>query len=159
MVYCVRKLHCKKFPSEVKMFRTYTNYNPQKFCNDLNDVNWESNIDVVAGSQAEDLTYVDQLWISFKNSFLAVANQHAPIIEKKIRGIQTPWMTGHIKYVMHQRDYYLNKAKKSELQEHWKMYRSLRNQVTLLIRKAKRNYITRNLLMITVITQKISGRQ
>ena len=71
---------------------------------------------------------------------MAVANQHAPIIEKKIRGIQTPWMTGHIKYVMHQRDYYLNKAKKSELQEDWKMYRSFRNQVTLLIRKAKCNY-------------------
>ena len=67
MVYCVQKLHCKKFPSEVKMFRTCTNYNPQKFCNDLNDVNWESNIDVVPGSQAENLTYVDQLWISFKN--------------------------------------------------------------------------------------------
>ena len=60
-------------------------------------------------------------------------------MSKKIRGKQTPWMSGQIKKVMYQRDNQLKKAKRSNRDKDWKLYRSLRNQVTAQIRKAKCN--------------------
>ena len=71
-----------------------------------------------------------RLWISFKNSFLSIVDKHAPLITKKNpRGIESPWMSGEIKKVMHQHDFQLRKARRSNADEDWKTYRSLRNQV------------------------------
>ena len=61
-------------------------------------------------------------------------------MSKITRGIQTPWMSGQIKKGMYQRDHQLKKARLSNTDEDWKLYRSLRNQVTAQIRKAKCNY-------------------
>ena len=83
---------------------------------------------------------LNQLWISFKNSFLSIVGKHAPLITKKTRGIESPWMSGQIKKAMHQRDFQLRRARRSNADEDWKTYRSLHNQVTLLIRKTKHSY-------------------
>lgn len=139
MIYCVRKLHCKKLPSEIKTFRNYAKYEHNKFCDELKRVDWQTECDAL-GNQTESIHYVDQLWTSFKHLFIAVADKHAPLMSKKTRGIQTPWMSGQIKNVMYQRDHHLKKARLSNRDEDWNLYRSLRNQVTSQIRKAKCNY-------------------
>ena len=139
MIYCVRKLHCKKLPAEIKTFRNYAKYEQNKFCEELKRVDWQIECDAL-GNQTESVHYVDQLWTSFKHLFIAVADNHAPLMSKKTRGKQTPWMSGQIKKVMYQRDNQLKKAKLSNRDEDWKLYRSLRNQVTAQIRKAKCNY-------------------
>lgn len=41
---------------------------------------------------------------------------------------------------MHERDYFLKKARKSGLTEDWSTYRCLRNRVTNTIRRAKESY-------------------
>ena len=60
MIYCVRKLHCKKIPAERKTFRSYVYYEPDKFCNELKHVNWEKDADTL-GYQTESMYHVDQL--------------------------------------------------------------------------------------------------
>ena len=57
MIYCVRKLHCKKIPAEVKTFRSYANYEPDKLCDELKHVSWEKDVDTL-GNQTESLYYV-----------------------------------------------------------------------------------------------------
>ena len=41
LVYCVRKINCKKFPAQTKLFRNYAKYNNEAFCSDLGNVDWE----------------------------------------------------------------------------------------------------------------------
>ena len=74
-----------KFPPVTKTFRSYANYESEKFCAELKRVNWEEDVDA-PGNKSDNLCYVDQLWLSFRKLFLAVADKHAPLISKKNSG-------------------------------------------------------------------------
>ena len=89
----------------------------------------------------ENVICVDKLWLNFKSAFLKVADRHAPLIQKRVRGVvNCPWMTGQIKKDIHQRDYFLKKARKSSRDEDWLAYKSMRNRVTNSVKRAKQTY-------------------
>ena len=67
------------------------------------------------------------------------------LINKRVRGRETPWITSKIKNSMRERDYFLTKARSGKSELDWSKYRNLRNMVTREIRKAKGRYY-RNLL-------------
>ena len=80
---------------------------------------------------------VDKLWLNFKSAFLKVADRHAPLIQKRVRGVDNcPWMTGQIR----QRDYFLKKARKSSHDGDWLAYKSMRNRVTNSVKREKQTY-------------------
>lgn len=83
----------------MKTFRNYAKYEHDKLCEELKRVDWRTECDP-SGNQMEGIH-----WTSFKNLFIAIADKHAPLISKRTRSIQTPWMSGQIKKVMYQRDY------------------------------------------------------
>ena len=140
MIYCIRKLNWMKAPPEVKVFRNYAKYDPAKFCDDLRGVDWDGNVDS-SGTTNEHNVCVDELWSNFKSSFLTVADRHAPLIQKRVRGLDNcPWMTGQIKRDIRQCEYFLRKARKSNRDEDWLAYRSARNRVSNTVRKAKHTY-------------------
>ena len=61
---------------------------------------------------------VDQLWHDFKNAFVSVADRHAPIIQRRVRGIDNcPWLNKEIKSDLRQRDYFRLKARKTNHSE------------------------------------------
>ena len=66
-----------------------------------------------SGTANENVICVDKLWLNFKSAFLKVADRHAPLIQKRVRGVDNcPWMTGQIKKDIRQRDYFLKKGEK-----------------------------------------------
>lgn len=69
-----------------------------------------------------------------------MADNHAPQIEKKVRGRNIPWLSNEIKKVMAERDHFYRQARRTNTELHWSRYKSLRNQVTAMIRKAKSSY-------------------
>ena len=73
------------------------------------------------------------------------ADKHTPLINKRVSGSETPWITSKIKNSMGERDHFPTKARSSKSQLDWSKYRNLRNTVTREIRKAKGRYY-RNLL-------------
>ena len=77
--------------------------------------------------------------------FLSTASNHAPLIEKRSRGIDCPWMNGKIKKTIRERDHCLIKARRTNADEHWATYRHLRNLVTRQIRDSKSKYNRRML--------------
>ena len=82
------------------------------------------------------------MWIScgtiFKSAFVSVADRHAPIIQRRVRGIDNcPWLNKEIKSVMPQRDYFHSKARKTNDSEDWPSYRCHRNSVSNAIKKGK----------------------
>ena len=77
--------------------------------------------------------------------FLSTASNHAPLIEKRSRGIDCPWMNRKIKKTIRERDHCLIKARRTNADEHWATYRHLRNLVTRQIRDSKSKYNRRML--------------
>ena len=105
-----------------------------------------------SGTANENVICVDKLWLNFKSAFLKVADRHAPLIQKRVRGVDNcPWMTGQIKKDIRQRDYFLKKARKSSHDEHWLAYKSVRNRVTNS-QMLYENYLTANSFLVFTIT-------
>ena len=71
---------------------------------------------------------------------MSIVDKHAPLITKKVRGLTCPWMNGSIKREIRQREFLLNKARRSNLDEDWSAYRRSRNRVTKLVRDSKSKY-------------------
>ena len=102
----------------------------------MEGVDW-NNVSIPDGHSAS----VDELWDHFKTSFVLVADRHAPIIQKRVRGVDNcPWLNKTIKSSMRHRDYLLAKARKRNQSEDWANYRRFRNQVSNSIKKAKAAY-------------------
>ena len=94
-----------------------------------------------SGTANENVICVDKLWLNFTSAFLKVADHHAPLLQKRVRGVDNcPWMTGQIKKDIRQRDYFLKKARKSSRDEDWLAYKSMRNRVTNSVKRAKQTY-------------------
>ena len=62
-----------------------------------------------------------------------VAEAHAPIKKKKVKGISAPWLDNKVL------DHY-RKALKSNSSYHWNMYKKLRSLVNKLIKSSKSDY-------------------
>ena len=113
---------------------------PAKFCENLGGVNWVDRMNS-SGTANENVICVDKLWLNFKSAFLKVADRHAPLIQKRVRGVvNCPWITGQIKKDIRQRDYFLKKARKSSRNEDWLAYKSMGNRVTNSVKRAKQTY-------------------
>ena len=102
-----------------------------KFKEDLSKVSWE---DVLCEND------VDNAYLNFETKFNNILNKHAPIRKKSVRNKETPWMNAHIMQKMRERDKMKSQAKSSGCENQWNMYRQLRNQVTAMVRAAKRSY-------------------
>ena len=149
--FCIRQLNWMKAAPETKLFRNYAKQDPAKFCENLRGVNWFDRMNS-SGTANENVICVDKLWLNFKSAFLKVADRHAPLIQKRVRGVDNcPWMTGQIKKDIRQRDYFLKKARKSSRDEDWLAYKSMRNRVTNS-QTLYENYLTVNSFLIFTIT-------
>ena len=145
MIFFIRKINWKRFPAQMKTFRNYANYESSKFTEDLKGVDWDSVLSPCDASGTPVDNSIDEQWANLKSAFLSTASNHAPLIEKRSRGIDCPWMNGKIKKTIRERDHCLIKARRTNADEHWATYRHLRNLVTRQIRDSKSKYNRRML--------------
>ena len=136
MVGCVRKLHNIKFKPRTITCHNYKQYNIASFKSEVSNLSFPD---------YSKFTNINEAWGNWKTKFLSAVDKHAPLIHKRVRGRETPWITSKIKNSMRERDYFLTKARSSKSELDWSKYRNLRNTVTREIRKAKGRYY-RNLL-------------
>jgi hypothetical protein len=85
LVYCVFKSGLIRDPPKLIEFRSFKNYNKQSF-------------------NTED---IDDCINSWNKLFSEVADSHAPIKSRKVRGVHTPWMTFEISECMKDREFHL----------------------------------------------------
>lgn len=136
MVGCVRKMHNIKFKPRTITCRNYKHFTADSFKTDIGNLSFPDYC---------SFTDINNAWSHWKNLFMSVVNKHVPLINKKVRGRETPWINSKIKNIMKERDHFLNKARVSKSELDWSNYRRLRNAVTREIRNAKGLY-HRNLL-------------
>ena len=105
------------------------------------------------------VTTVDQLWYDFKSAFVSFADRHAPIIQRRVRGIDNcPWLNKEIKSVMRQREYFHSTARKTNHSEDWASYRCHRNRVSSATRRQRRPIISALLIRVGTITKLFGER-
>ena len=132
MVGIVRKMNHVKYKPQTIKCRNYSNYDPSSLEKDLCDADWEPLYAMVN---------VNVAWSFFKEKLQNIYNNHAPLIEKRIKGRPCPWLTSNIKVLINDRDKVLRKARKTNREIDWSHYKSLRNRWTKNIRVAKSNYL------------------
>ena len=128
LVFFVFKSGVPKAPPRTIEYRSYKHYNKQSFLQDLKDTDWSAVVD------DSDINTTVNNWCK---QFIDLAYQHAPIKNMKVKGISIPWMTVEISQAMHDRNYHLKKAQKTQSKIHWSAYRKLRCLVNKQIREGK----------------------
>ena len=128
MLISVRKINNLNEQPRVMKCRNYAKYDPTIFCSDLKKVPWDNVL---------SLTNVDEAWSLWKYNFTAECDKHAPLIDKKVRGRNCPWITLEIKQMMRARDASLKKYRRSKLDTDLAAYRLLRNKVSARLKRAK----------------------
>ena len=128
LVYCVVKSGVKKAPPRTIEYRSYKSFNANTFIQDLNNVPWH-----VVESESD----IDSAVLIWNKLFCDIADAHAPVKRRRVKGTQVPWMNSKISEAMQDRDYHHRKAVKSNKTYHWNMYKKLRNFVNKEVKSAK----------------------
>lgn len=119
-------------------FRSYKSYDMNEFINEIKDSNILDNIRSVKS--------MTEAWDIFKQKFELICNNHAPLSKARLKSRKSPWITKEIIQIMYRRDYVHKKAIQLEDSDLWSEYKMLRNQVTSMIRNAKREYYELHLI-------------
>ena len=132
LTYCTRKsVKCKFGKHNTVSVRSCKNYDPVKFKQKLNSVNW---FDVV---NCDD---IESAWGNFKTLFMGVLDEVAPVKHVRVKQRTQPWMESNILESIQLRDKSLHMYKKSNDYSLWVKYKQLRNKVQYDIKKAKTQY-------------------
>ena len=131
LVGTVRKLNSLRFSPRLITCRNYKNYEKENLNKDVKEAPWNQ----VLKSHDAEIAYN-----TFESILTKVVDKHAPVTQKKVRGLHCPWRTPEILNLIKSRDYHLTKAKKSGNLNDWKLYRNHQNKVNSCIRKSKAAY-------------------
>lgn len=122
ILFCVRKINALKYTPKIIECRDYRNYSPEESCKSLSQINW----DPVRNASDDALDFF------FHVNDKIQRDRHAPMIQKKVKGVNYP--------ARQQRDCVLQKPRRTYKEMDWSTFRRLRNA-----RSAKANY-NRNLI-------------
>ncbi|CAB4016740.1 Hypothetical predicted protein [Paramuricea clavata] len=131
LVYAVRKFTLPKGRQKIRQVRNFKNFVENDFIRDVSQLPWEMVY------QVGDPNLCWQVW---KSLLLDALNRHAPLRHKRIRNNPVPWINPQIKELMRKRDYHKKKAIKYDPESQWELYKTLRNEVNINMRKAKSKY-------------------
>ena len=123
-IICSRKLSpvLKKDSHNIITYRSFKHFNDDIFLNDLMTANW---------TDIETMNDVDSIMETWYSMFTQIVDKHAPVKTQRVkRNIQPDWLTSEILDIMKERD----KCKKNG---NLKLYKTLRNRVSFLIRTSK----------------------
>ena len=131
LVYCVLKAGVIKAPPKTIEYRSYKNFDVNTFLADLNSVPWH----IIENE--EDIDDAVFIWNQLSSE---IADLHAPVKRRRIRGVPLPWLNDKISEAMKDRDFHDCKAVKTNSVFHWACYRKLRNRVNHGVKAAKSRY-------------------
>ena len=80
------------------------------------------------------------LWNEFKSNFLAVAEKHAPIRQRRVKREHKPWLTKEIKRLMYHRDYLKRQSVRFTSSTYNEAYKRCKNKLNKLIKMTKGEY-------------------
>ena len=73
----------------------------------------------------------------WKQIFENIADSHAPLKKKRVRGNSVPWITPELKHNMFERDRLEKVASRSQSDTDWTRYKQRKSEVNHSIKEAK----------------------
>ncbi|CAB4016621.1 Hypothetical predicted protein [Paramuricea clavata] len=131
LVYAVRKFTLPNGRQKIRQVHNFKNFVENDFIRDVSQLPWEMVY------QFGDPNLCWQVW---KSLLLDALNRHAPLRHTRIRNNPVPWINPQIKELMRKRDYHKKKAIKYDSESQWELYKTLRNEVNINMRKTKSKY-------------------
>ena len=128
VVYNCRKIRIMKEKPKLVETRQFEHFNAQQFQNDL----------CCAFSAFPNFNDVNNAWKTWKEIFLGIANQQAPLRHKRVKSKYSPWMTNEIKRQCHHRDYLRKKAIRLNSPWYFRAYKQCKNKLNKCIKETKR---------------------
>ena len=123
-------------------YRKYNNFNSATFLSDLQNAPW-----LTIG--AENIS-IDKYLQSFISTFTKIIDKHLPLVTKRIKRPKQPeWITNNILLAINKRE----NAKKNKDEHNYKYWR---NEVTKLIRDAKKEYYSESIQLYKNDPKKLS---
>ena len=110
------------------------------YVHDVDQISWE---------EVQTFENVEYAYNYFENKLLKVIEKHAPLRKKRIRELESPWMTEEIIVLIRFRNCQKARAIVSKNEDDWNVFRRLRNRITMKIRKAKAAFITKSVVEST----------
>ena len=83
---------------------------------------------------------VDDAVFMWNKLFIEVADLHAPVKKRRVKGTPLSWMNNKINEAINDRDFRHRKAVKTNSTYHWTKYRRLRNLVNRKIKSAESEF-------------------
>ena len=127
----------------------------------INKRNFKHNVDDFRSDLAACLVNLtstiqdpNDMWSEWKDRFLAVADMHAPQETKKVRSVNSPWITKNIRQKMRHRDFLKKKAIQTKSKLYHQAYKKELNKLT----KLKSNTLQIKLIVVKKILKKC-GKQ
>jgi exonuclease III len=128
------KFKHKQLGHKYSTFRDYKRFVLHDFLNDLHS------------SLSNEFAFpckfsnVDSAWYNWKRIFNKVSDDHAPLKTFRTRSKPNSFITPEIRSLMYRRDYLHKKAVQYSDNKLWNDYRTLRNNITSLISRYKKQY-------------------
>ena len=131
LIYAIRKFSAPKGIPKVILCRSFNKFNQVNFRNELSKAPWQEI------SNEKDPNVAWDLWTQI---FVSIADKHAPLKKKRVRGVKCPWMTDSLKKQMFDRDKQKKIAIKTPTQPNWDKYKCAKNKTNNAIKSAKTNF-------------------
>ena len=116
--------------------RTYRNYDQINLQNEIRNLEWNYFFTI----KNPDLACNYLL-----NKVMSIIDRYCPSKKYNIKNLKDPWITNELLEMIHDKDYFLAKAKKHGKNDDWRIARNLRNQTKSLVKNAKIVFIKEQL--------------
>ena len=133
LIFLQRKISVPRSEPKLINKRNFKHYNVDAFRSDL--AAYLANLTLTIQDP-------DDMWSQWKDRFLTVADMHAPQETKKVRNVNSPWITKNIRQKMRHRDFLKKKAIQTKSKHYHQAYKKERNELNKLIKKTKVEYFT-----------------
>ena len=127
-MYAIRKINLPKSTPKIKTSRCFEKFDPLSFRNDLAMAPW-----YLVAAESDP----NKLWGIWKQIFEYIADSHAPLKKKRVRGNSVTWITPELKHNMFERDRLEKVASRSQSDTDWIRYKRRKNKVNHTIKEAK----------------------
>ena len=144
LVFITRKHQSKLKQKTTFTGRTYRNYSQNIFQNEIKNLEWIYFFTIKDPELA---------WKHLINKLKPIIDRYCPSKEYKIKNVKDPWIMNELLEMIHDKNYFLAKAKKNGNIDDWRIARNLRNQTKALIKNAKIDFIKEQLEKIKVIAK------
>ena len=130
LVATISRSTCIKLPPKVVKYRSYKNFDENKFCHDLNLI-------LIKG----DIYKAKDPYNKLTNVLSNTLEKYAPLKSKTVRGNQTPFMNKELSKAIMKKSRLRYMYLKYPSRENFLTYKNVKNKSNNLLKQSKKKYI------------------